>query len=93
MAFFCNLGLAISTWQADGDNIILMANMNGDIWKAEISSFTINLGLQESILAAHPTLLPPTTFKQGNWEGKSPIDGVWMSTTLQPLPYPFVPSP
>jgi len=81
-AFFCNLGLAISTWQVDGDNIILMADMNGDIQKEEISSFTINLGLQESILAAHPTLLPPISFKQGNWKGKSPIDGVWMSTTL-----------
>ncbi len=59
-----------------------MADMNCDIWKKEISSFVANLGLQESILAAHPTLLPPITFKQGNWEGKSPTNGVWMSTTL-----------
>jgi len=64
MAFFHNLGLAISTWQADGDNIILMADMNSDIWKAEISSFAINLGLQESILAAHPTLLPPLPLRE-----------------------------
>ena len=56
--------------------------MNHDIRKEEISSFVTNLGLQESILAAHPTLLPPITFKRGNWEGKSPIDGVWMSATL-----------
>ncbi len=62
-AFFCDLGLAISTWQVDGDNIILMADMNGNIWKEEISSFGISLGLQESILSAHPTLLPPITFK------------------------------
>ncbi len=82
MAFLHDLGLAISTWQAVGDNIILMADMNCDIWKEEISSFVTNLGLQESILAAHPTLLPPITFKQGNQEGKSPIDGVWMSATL-----------
>jgi len=60
-----------------------MADMNWDIWKEEISSFVSNLGLQESILAAHPTLLPPVTFKHGNREGKSPIDGVWMSATLQ----------
>jgi len=59
-----------------------MADMNRDIWKEEISSFIANLGLQESILAAHPTLLPPITFKQGNREGKSPINGVWMSATL-----------
>jgi len=81
-AFLCDLSLAISTWQADGDSIILMADMNGDIRKEEISSCITNLGLQESILVAHPTLLPPITFKRGNWEGRSPIDGVWMSTNL-----------
>ena len=59
-----------------------MTDMNGDIWKEEISSFGISLGLQTSILLAHPTLLPPITFKQGNQEGKSPIDGVWMSANL-----------
>jgi len=67
----------------DGDQIILMANMNGDIQKAEISNFCDNLGLQkESILLAHSTLLPPATFKQGTWVGRSPIDGVWMSANL-----------
>jgi len=68
-AFLCDLSLAISTWQADGDSIILMADMNGDIRKEEISSCVTNLGLQESILVAHPTLLPPITFKRGNQEG------------------------
>jgi len=82
LAFLRDLGLAISTWQAAGDNIILMADMNHDIRKEEITSFIANLGLQESILTAHPTLLPPITFKRGNREGKLPIDGVWMSASL-----------
>jgi len=82
LAFLCDLHLAISTWQTAGDSIILMADMNRDIRKEEISSFAMDLGLQESILAAHPTLLPPITFKKGNWEGRSPIDGVWMSVNL-----------
>ena len=56
--------------------------MNGDIRKPDISSFCTNLGLHEAILSAHPTLLPPVTFKRGNKVGKSPIDGVWMSATL-----------
>ena len=73
MAFLHDLGLAISTWQASGDSIILMADMNQDIQGEEISSFIANLGLQESVLAAHPTLLPPVTFKRGNREGRSPI--------------------
>jgi len=63
LAFLRDLGFAISTWQAAGDNIILMADMNCDIWKEEITSFIANLGLQESILTAHPTLLPPINFK------------------------------
>ncbi len=72
MAFFHDIGIAIATWQADGDHIILMADMNGDIWKEEISTFGTSLGLQESILSAHPTLLPPVTFKQGNWWANHP---------------------
>jgi len=69
-----------------------MADMNGDIWKEEISSFAISLGLQESILAAHPTLLPPISLKQSNQEGRSPIDGVWMSTTLHASAISLCPS-
>jgi len=76
------LGAAISTWQAEGNQIILMVDMNGDICKAEISDFCTSLGLHESILLAHPTLTPPVTFKHGNWVGKSPINGVWVSATL-----------
>ncbi len=82
LAFLRDLDLAISTWQADGDNIILMVDMNGNIRKEEISSFGISLGLQESILSAHPILLPPITFKRGNRVGKSLIDGVWMPANL-----------
>jgi len=81
-AFLHNLGVAISTWQVAGDQIILMANMNGDIPKANITNFCNNLGLCKSILLVQPTLFPPVAFKQGNWVGKSPIDGVWMSATL-----------
>ncbi len=89
-AFFCDLGLAISTWQVDGDNSILMADMNGDIQKDEISSFATNLGLQESILAAHPTLLPPITFKQGTWEVNHPLIESGYPPLSMLLLYPFV---
>jgi len=41
-----------------------------------------SLGLQESILLVHPTLLLPVTFKHGTWVSKSSIDGVWMSANL-----------
>jgi len=64
MAFFCDLGIAIATWQADGDHIILMADMNGDIQKEEISTFGTSLGLQEFILSAHPT---PSLSKATGW--------------------------
>jgi len=69
-----------------------MADMNRDIRKEEISSFAMNLGLQESILAAHPILLPPVTFKQGTREGRSPIDGIWMSANLQASAVSYCPA-
>jgi len=65
--------------------------MNGDIRKLDISSFCTNLGLREAILSAHPTLLPPVTFKCSNKVGKSPIDGVWMSATLLATAASFCP--
>jgi len=68
------------------DNIILMADMNGDIRKEEILTFCTSPGLQDQL-----TLLPPVTFKQGNRVGKSPIDGVWMSATLHTSAVSFCP--
>jgi len=68
-----------------------MADMNGNIQKAEISNFCASLGLQESILLAQPTILPPVTFKHGTWAGKSPIDGVWMSVNLPVTAVSFCP--
>jgi len=90
-AFLWDLGLAIAEWQAISDQIILMADMNGDIRKPELSRFCTNLGLRKAILSAHPTLLPPVTFKQGNKVGKSPINGVWMSATLPATAASFCP--
>jgi len=93
MAFFCDLGIAISTWQSDGDHIILVADMNGNIWKKEISTFDTSLGLQESILSAHPTLLPPVTFsKETGWENL-PLMEYGCLPTFTPLQYPSAPSP
>jgi len=93
MAFLHDLGLAISTWQAAGDNIILMADMNCDIWKKEISSFVANLGLQESILAAHPTLLPPITFKQATGNRNHLLMESGCPLLFMPLLSPFAPFP
>jgi len=72
--FLYDLSVAISTWQAVIVQIILMADMNGAICKVKITDFCANL--QESILSAHPALLPPVTFKQDNQVGKFLIDGV-----------------
>jgi len=69
----------------------LLSQMNGNIHKAEITDFCNNLGLLESILSAHPTLLPPVTFKYVNQVGRSPIDGVWISATLPTAASSFCP--
>jgi len=94
MAFFHDLGLVISTWQVAGDqHIILMANMNGDIWKEEISSFGISLGLQESILSAHPTLPHQLLLSKATRRVNHPLMEAGCLLISMPLQYPFVPSP
>jgi len=57
MAFLQDLGIAIFTWQADGDHIILMADMNGDIHKEEISTFGYSLDFRNP----SSPLTPPTS--------------------------------
>jgi len=52
-AFFHDFGVAISAWQAVGNQIILMADMNGDIHKTKITNFCSNLGLKN--LSCLPT--------------------------------------
>jgi len=84
-AFFRDLSASLVTWQAAGDSIILMADINGDIRKSNLTAFCSAHSLQEAVLSVHPGLPTLATFRHGSL-GKSPIDGIWVS---QDLPVAF----
>jgi len=72
-----DLAQSIQEWIQQGDEILLFADMNGDIRLQDISTFVTSCSLLESILSRHSTLPPPATFKRGARHGCSPIDGIW----------------
>jgi len=78
-AFLQDLAQTINELTQTGDEVLLLANFNGDIRQQEIAEFTTSCGLVESILSRYPTLPPPATFQWGNRHGSSPIDGAWVS--------------
>jgi len=76
-AFLHDLGQIIHEWTRQGNEVLLLADLNEDICQQGIVSFVASCSLLESMLSCRPTLPPLATFKCGNWHGCSPIDGVW----------------
>jgi len=68
---------AITEWQAEGDSIILAADMNNDIQDPEISTLLLSVGLIEVSMNLHLTN-PPATHNCGS----APIDGIFIPLTL-----------
>ena len=62
LAFFWDLSAALLPWQAAGDSIIFMADVNGDICQPEIDDLCRAHSLREAIMSAHPHLPLLTTF-------------------------------
>jgi len=77
LAFLSDLTHTIREWTQQGEEVLLLADLNGDIRQHEITDFATTCGLSESILSRHPTIPPPATFKRGDRPGCSPIDGAW----------------
>jgi len=65
-AFFRDLSASLVTWQAAGDSIILMADINGDICKTDLTAFCSAHSLWEAVLSAHPGLPTLATFRHGS---------------------------
>jgi len=66
----------ILTWQAEGDTVILAADMNEDVRASAIQDM-----LQAVRLADGPTTLhtsPPATYNRGT----NPIDGIFLPSNL-----------
>jgi len=77
LAFLSDLAHTITKWTQQGEGVLLLADLNGDIQQQEITTFATFFGLSESILSQHPAIPPPATFKRGDCPGCSPIDGAW----------------
>jgi len=81
-AFFLDLAACIQVWRAHGDEVLLFADLNGDVRHPEVSQFASSCGLQKCILSRYPSLPPPVTFHRGDHFGSSPIDGAWCTDGL-----------
>jgi len=81
-AFLRDLSASLTPWQAAGDSIIFMADVNGDIRKPSWAAFCQTHSLREAVISAHPHLPTLATFKKGSHHGVSPIDGIWVSQDL-----------
>jgi len=80
-AFFWDLSTSLAPWQATGDSIIFMADVNGDIHKTDLTTFCSTHSLHKAVISVHPGLPTLATFWHGSL-GKSPIDGIWVSQDL-----------
>jgi len=76
------LGQIINEWTQQGNEVLLLADLNGDIHQQEIASFAASCNLLESMLSCHPTLPPLAIFKHGDQHGCYPIDGVWATAGI-----------
>jgi len=77
LAFLSDLAHTITEWTQQGEEVLLLVDLNGDIRQQEITTFATSCGLSKSILSRHPTIPPPATFKHGNCPGCSPIGRAW----------------
>jgi len=75
--FLSDLASYIQELIRQGNEILLMADFNSDIWEAEVMNFAVECSLQECILSRHPTISAPASFKRGERYGRAPIDGAW----------------
>jgi len=64
-AFLCDLSLDILPWQAQNKIIILMADMNGNMFKADMVSLCQTHHFHVTILSAH---LDPICWWELNWK-------------------------
>jgi len=71
LAFLSDLTHMIMEWTWQGEEVLLLADLNGDIRQQEISAFATTCDLSKSILSRHPTIPPPATFKRGDCPGCS----------------------
>jgi hypothetical protein len=72
-----DLTTAITTWLSEGEQIILMLDLNDNCDHSEANDRLTSIGLKECILNRHQEQ-PPATCNRGT----KPIDGIYASNTI-----------
>jgi len=72
-----DLKAEVALWQAEGDQVIILADMNEDVNAAAIHQFCEELHLVEAISMLHGPAKKPT-----HQQGRRAIDGIYMSRSL-----------
>ncbi len=75
--FLSDLTMAMMEWQAEGDLIILVADLNKDICDWKITQMLRSVGLVDIVMALH-WQQPPATHNQGS----TPINRIFVPVTL-----------
>jgi len=74
--FLTDLKKEILTWQAKGDTVILVADMNEDVRSLAIQDMLRAIGLVDGPTTLHAS--PPATYNHG----MNPIDGIFLPSNL-----------
>jgi hypothetical protein len=84
--FFTDLDKAITTWIDEGDQLIVQGDFNEDVRSSRIRNFFLKFAMHEAIISRFP-LVPPNTYAKGRY----PIDGIFVTATLQVLRAGYTP--
>jgi len=69
----------IIAWRSEGDQVIILADMNDDVWKDLIQALATQMGLQEAVTAQHGPGKPNTHNR-----GSTPIDRIFIPAAYIP---------
>jgi hypothetical protein len=75
--FYTDLILAVATWKAMGDLIVIGIDANEDVRQGGTARIFSKMALREVILELHHHKLPPATCDKNN--NREPIDGLFAS--------------
>jgi hypothetical protein len=71
------LKVLLEQWLTDGNSIVLMVGLNGDVWTSQVAKSMVQIGLKEIVSSKHHA---PNTHQQGSW----PIDGIFIREEICP---------
>jgi len=74
-----DLQAQIIEWRSDGDQVIILADMNDDVWEDPILALATRTGLHDAVISQHGPGTPNTHNR-----GSTPIDGIFVPADFIP---------